>query len=154
MLEYADREKLPRQAADLSRFYGQPVIPGRNRHIEQIDRELTEYFGGERQDFSVPLDLKGLDAPVPVWQASHDDAFSGPIGTPVEQRRSRTEKPQVLLDVPPELDPLARLVGRDRDARWILLDYWDVVAHIFTPEAREYYRLESLWGEAPVRSVG
>ena len=30
----------------------------------------------------------------------------------------------------------------------------DVVVHIFTPEAREYYRLENLWGEAPARSVG
>jgi ribosome-associated protein len=29
-----------------------------------------------------------------------------------------------------------------------------VVVHIFTPEAREYYRLENLWGEAPARSVG
>jgi ribosome-associated protein len=28
------------------------------------------------------------------------------------------------------------------------------VVHIFTPEAREYYRLENLWGEAPARSVG
>jgi ribosome-associated protein len=28
------------------------------------------------------------------------------------------------------------------------------VAHIFTPDAREYYRLEQLWGEAPARSVG
>ena len=42
----------------------------------------------------------------------------------------------------------------DREARWILLDYWDVVVHIFTPDAREYYRLENLWGEAPARSVG
>lgn len=41
-----------------------------------------------------------------------------------------------------------------REARWILLDYLDVVAHIFTPDAREYYRLEQLWGEAPIRSVG
>ncbi len=40
------------------------------------------------------------------------------------------------------------------EARWILLDYLDCVLHIFTPAAREFYRLESLWGEAPVRSVG
>ena len=40
------------------------------------------------------------------------------------------------------------------ESRWILLDYLDVVTHIFTPEAREYYRLEQLWGEAPARSVG
>ena len=38
-------------------------------------------------------------------------------------------------------------------ARWILLDYLDVVVHVFTPETREYYRLEQLWGEAPVQAV-
>ena len=36
-----------------------------------------------------------------------------------------------------------------REARWILMDYLDCVVHIFTPEARAYYRLEQLWGEAP-----
>jgi ribosome-associated protein len=49
---------------------------------------------------------------------------------------------------------LPRRTEGDREARWILLDYLDVVAHIFTPDAREYYRLEQLWGEAPARSVG
>lgn len=80
---------------------------------------LASTVEGVRLEERVPLDLKGLDVAVPVWQATHEDAFSGPIGTPLEQRRARTGKPQVLLDVPPELDPLARLVGRDRDARWI-----------------------------------
>jgi ribosome-associated protein len=42
----------------------------------------------------------------------------------------------------------------EREARWILLDYLDTVVHIFTPAARDYYRLEQLWGEAPARSVG
>jgi ribosome-associated protein len=49
---------------------------------------------------------------------------------------------------------LPRRTEGGSEARWILLDYLDVVAHIFTPEAREYYRLEQLWGEAPARSVG
>ncbi|MBV8998856.1 MAG: ribosome silencing factor [Solirubrobacterales bacterium] len=39
-------------------------------------------------------------------------------------------------------------------ARWILMDYLDVVVHVFVPEMREYYRLEQLWGEAPAQAVG
>ena len=35
------------------------------------------------------------------------------------------------------------------EARWILIDYLDVIVHIMVPEARDRYRLESLWGEAP-----
>jgi ribosome-associated protein len=33
------------------------------------------------------------------------------------------------------------------------MDYLDAVVHIFTPDAREFYRLEQLWGEAPAREV-
>jgi ribosome-associated protein len=35
------------------------------------------------------------------------------------------------------------------EATWILADYLDVVLHVFTPEARGYYRLEELWGDVP-----
>ena len=35
------------------------------------------------------------------------------------------------------------------EASWILLDYGSVIAHIFTPEERDYYRLDRLWGDAP-----
>ena len=40
-----------------------------------------------------------------------------------------------------------------REATWILMDYLDVVVHIFTPEARDFYRLEQLWGEVPARAM-
>jgi ribosome-associated protein len=39
-------------------------------------------------------------------------------------------------------------------ARWILMDYLDVVVHVFIPETREYYRLEQLWREAPAEALG
>jgi ribosome-associated protein len=40
------------------------------------------------------------------------------------------------------------VAGADR-ATWIVADYLDVVLHVFTPEARDYYRLEELWGDVP-----
>jgi ribosome-associated protein len=46
-----------------------------------------------------------------------------------------------------------RVEGAAR-ADWILIDYLDVVVHIFTPQARAFYRLEELWGEAPSRAAG
>jgi ribosome-associated protein len=49
---------------------------------------------------------------------------------------------------------LPRRTEGERQARWILMDYLDCVVHIFTPEARSFYRLEQLWGEVPARSVG
>jgi ribosome-associated protein len=47
---------------------------------------------------------------------------------------------------------LPRRVEGLREATWILMDYLDVVVHIFTPEARDFYRLEQLWGEVPART--
>lgn len=35
-----------------------------------------------------------------------------------------------------------------QESRWILLDYGDLVVHLFEPEMREYYALEELWGAA------
>lgn len=42
-----------------------------------------------------------------------------------------------------------RHVAGEREATWILADYLDVVLHVFTPEARAFYRLEELWGDVP-----
>lgn len=38
-----------------------------------------------------------------------------------------------------------------RNGEWILLDYGDVVAHVMRQDAREYYAIEQLWGDAPLK---
>lgn len=46
-----------------------------------------------------------------------------------------------------------RAVGVEglRGGRWVLVDYVDFVVHVFHPVAREFYQLERLWGDAPLR---
>ena len=41
----------------------------------------------------------------------------------------------------------------DESSAWISLDFLDVVVHVFTDEARDYYRLESLWRSAPQEKI-
>ena len=48
---------------------------------------------------------------------------------------------------------LPRSIAGEREATWIIADYLDVVLHVFTPEAREYYRLEDLWDDVPHESL-
>lgn len=40
-----------------------------------------------------------------------------------------------------------------QNAEWILIDYFDVIVHIFNQEAREFYRLENLWADADIKTI-
>jgi ribosome-associated protein len=48
-----------------------------------------------------------------------------------------------------EADLLPRTVDGTQEGSWILADYLDVVLHVFTPEARGFYKLEDLWSDVP-----
>ena len=45
-----------------------------------------------------------------------------------------------------------RVVGRE-NAVWVVMDYSDVMVHVFVPDAREYYDLEHLWSDAPMEMI-
>jgi ribosome-associated protein len=75
------------------------------------------------------------------------DWFVITSGANPRQVRTIAEAVEERLTVEAGVKPL-RIEGRD-DARWVLLDYGDVVVHVFLDEVRSYYELERLWGDVP-----
>lgn len=59
-----------------------------------------------------------------------------------------TEAVEDALRLEANVKPIGR-EGQD-DLTWVLLDYGDFVVHIFQPELREFYRLETLWNDVPL----
>ena len=53
-----------------------------------------------------------------------------------------------------ELDLIPRAADGTQEGSWILADYLDVVLHVFTPEARGFYKLEELWDDVPAVALG
>jgi AraC family transcriptional regulator, regulatory protein of adaptative response / methylated-DNA-[protein]-cysteine methyltransferase len=67
LLEFTDRRMLEREFLDLRRRKNAVILPGSNRHLEQAERELREYFAGERKDFTVAIDAPGTPFQQAVW---------------------------------------------------------------------------------------
>jgi AraC family transcriptional regulator of adaptative response/methylated-DNA-[protein]-cysteine methyltransferase len=68
LLEFADRRGLERSYADMKKRFGAPAVPGENDVTKKLRQELTEYFAGARQDFSIPLELRGTEFQQSVWR--------------------------------------------------------------------------------------
>ena len=105
---------------------------------EQLAIELARIADGDRCEDIVVLDLRGLS---PVT-----DFFVVASGS--SDRQMRTAAEHVIEHGRRIGDRHYGVTGMEQ-ATWILIDYVNVVVHIFTPQHREYYDLELLWGDAP-----
>ena len=111
---------------------------------EQLVGEIARYAADKKAIDVVELDLRGV--------LGYTDFFlvcSGRTG-----RQAKAIHDGILEALKKEHDVLPRRVEGSAAGGWILMDYLDVVVHIFTPEKREFYRLEQLWGEVPVKVAG
>ena len=64
------------------------------------------------------------------------------------ERQIRAINDAILDELKKQNIPIYHKEGTP-ESGWILLDYGNVIAHIFSPERRSYYQLEQLWQEAP-----
>lgn len=111
---------------------------------EQLAAAVVAYATDRKAQDIVQLDLRGI--------ISYTDYFV--ICTGRSDRQTKAIHDAVYQGMKSEHGTIPHRVEGLPEARWILMDYLDVVVHVFTPEKRDYYRLEQLWGEAPAVGVG
>jgi ribosome-associated protein len=109
--------------------------------------ELARAAAGFAEDRKA-LDIVELDLRGAVGYTDYFVVCSGNT-----ERQTKAIHDAVHLGMKREHGLLPRRVEGVGDARWILMDYLDVVVHVFTPETRDFYRLEQLWGEVPARAL-
>jgi ribosome-associated protein len=71
------------------------------------------------------------------------------ICTGQNPRQTKAIYDEVHARLKAEEQVIPRSAAGEREGSWVVADYLDVVLHVFTPEARAYYRLEDLWGDVP-----
>ena len=106
---------------------------------EQIARRIAELLDDKKGVDIVALDVRGL--------ANFADYFVFCTGRSDRQAKALHDAIREGMKDDPEMLPVH--TEGERERRWILLDYGDVIAHVMIPEVREYYRLEQLWSDAP-----
>jgi ribosome-associated protein len=111
---------------------------------EDLAAAAAEYASDRKALEIVQLDLRGI--------IGYTDYFV--ICTGRTDRQAKAIHDAIHLGMKSDHGLLPRRVEGVSQAHWILMDYLDVIVHVFTPETREYYRLEQLWGEAPSQGVG
>ncbi len=114
-----------------------------NSPLDKLPKEVTQAAGSaldrKAQDV-VALDLRGV--------SSATDFFLLATGTSDIQVRAIAE--HVLEELAQAGVRPLHVEGMDR-ARWVLMDFVDFVVHVFHPLARDFYQLETLWGDAPTK---
>ncbi len=69
LLGYADSQHLTLQLRQISRALGSPIIEGRTELLDELERQLAEYFSGGRKKFDLPLDPIGTGFQKTVWDS-------------------------------------------------------------------------------------
>ena len=88
LLEFPDGQGLARELRQVEVARAGPAQPGRNAVLEQLEPQLAQYFAGQRQVFSVPLDWIGTPFQQRVWQAL--------LAIPYGQTRSYAEQARAI----------------------------------------------------------
>lgn len=106
---------------------------------ERLAATIAAYAADRKASDIIALDLRGV--------AGYTDFFVVCSGN--SDRQAKAIHDSIHQGMKKHVGVLPRRVEGVTESRWILMDYLDVVVHVFTPETRDFYRLEALWGDVP-----
>ena len=114
----------------------------RMENLEKLINTIVEAIDDKKGKGIVSLDLSGFDGAI----CSHFVVCHADSTTQVDAISQGIEDKvfEVMGEWP------VRVEGR-QNSFWIAMDYSDVIVHIFQTELRDFYRLEELWADAPMK---
>lgn len=115
------------------------MAEGKSDRTRALAGQIAQLADSKAAQDVVVLDMRGL--------VSYTDFLV--ISTARNERQARAIADEVKLKLKQEGGLLPGGSEAAEAAGWIVLDYLDCVLHVFTEEARQRYRLEELWREAP-----
>lgn len=113
--------------------------------LEQLNHLIVEGIRDKKGKKIVQLDLRKLgDAPADFFIICEGDS-----NTHVKAITDSIQK-----KVKEELATAPTHTEGSSNSKWILMDYFNTVVHVFHPETRDFYELEHLWSDADVTEFG
>lgn len=111
----------------------------RDLNSEQLNHLIIEGIRDKKGKNIVQLDLRKLeDAPADFFIICEGDSNT----------HVKAISDSVYKKVKDELHTTPSHTEGSSNARWVLIDYFDTVVHVFYPETREFYDIEQLWSDA------
>lgn len=105
LLEFTNRRMLESEFKDIARRFNAVILPGSNKHLDQLQSEVSEYFDRKRNTFSVSLDAPGSEFRKEVWEML--------LHIPYGETRSYQQQ-AILLNNPKAVRAVANANGANR----------------------------------------
>ncbi len=105
LLEFVDRRMIETQINRLKKLFNAELIPGSNRHFNELNKQIKEYFDRKRKEFTIPLAIAGTAFQKQVWSALQ--------AIPYGETRSYKEQAEIIGN-PKAIRAVARANGDNR----------------------------------------
>jgi AraC family transcriptional regulator of adaptative response/methylated-DNA-[protein]-cysteine methyltransferase len=119
LFDFTDRRMLETEFKEITKYFDAVILPGENKHIALLKKEIDEYFEGKRKNFTVPLDAPGTEFQKSVWNV----LMKIPYGQTISYKDQATilKKPEAVRAVANAnghnrisiLIPCHRVIGED-----------------------------------------